>query len=85
MPCSPLGLSMRWSCCPSSRLGSACSGRLGAAGGVLALIKIARYAPALIPLVTTVFRNEGRSLLAALNVMLVLLRDRRHRHVHAGA
>jgi voltage-gated potassium channel len=41
-------------------------------GGVLALIKIARYARA-IPLVTTVFRNEGRSLLAALNVMLVLL------------
>jgi voltage-gated potassium channel len=41
-------------------------------GGVLALIKIARYARA-IPLVMTVFRNEGRSLLAALNVMLVLL------------
>lgn len=41
-------------------------------GGVLALIKVARYARA-IPLVTTVFRNEGRSLLAALNVMLVLL------------
>ena len=41
-------------------------------GGVLALVKVARYARA-IPLVTTVFRNEGRSLLAALNVMLVLL------------
>jgi len=39
---------------------------------VLAVLKIARYAPAL-PLVLTVFRNEGRSLLAALTVMLVLL------------
>jgi voltage-gated potassium channel len=39
---------------------------------VLALVKIARYAPAL-PLVTTVFRNERRPLLAALTVMLVLL------------
>jgi len=41
-------------------------------GAVLALVKISRYARA-IPLVTTVFRNEGRSLLAALTVMLVLL------------
>jgi voltage-gated potassium channel len=41
-------------------------------GAILAVIKIARYARA-IPLVTTVFRNEGRSLLAALTVMLVLL------------
>jgi voltage-gated potassium channel len=41
-------------------------------GAVLALVKIARYAPAL-PLVISVFRNEGRSLLAALTVMLVLL------------
>ncbi len=39
---------------------------------VLAIVKIARYAPAL-TLVTTVLRNEGRSLLAALTVMLVLL------------
>src|SRR5262249_9578478 len=39
---------------------------------VLALVKIARYAPAL-TLVTTVLRNERRSLLAALTVMLVLL------------
>ena len=39
---------------------------------VLAVVKVARYAPAL-PLVLTVFRNEGRSLLAALTVMLVLL------------
>jgi voltage-gated potassium channel len=39
---------------------------------VLSVVKIARYAPAL-PLVMTVFRNEGRSLLAALTVMLVLL------------
>ena len=65
--------SMRWWCCRSS---PAFLGLLGAdwarLGGVLALIKIARYARA-IPLVTTVFRNEGRSLLAALNVMLVLL------------
>ncbi|HEY8014075.1 MAG TPA: hypothetical protein VIE70_09190, partial [Dongiaceae bacterium] len=37
---------------------------------VLAVVKIARYAPAL-TLVTTVMRNEGRSLLAALTVMLV--------------
>jgi len=41
-------------------------------GAVLAVVKIARYARA-IPLVTTVFRNEGRPLLAALTVMLVLL------------
>jgi len=41
-------------------------------GAVLALVKIARYAPAL-PLVISVFRNEGRSLLAALTVMLVLM------------
>ena len=41
-------------------------------GGVIALVKVARYARA-IPLVMTVFRNEGRSLLAALTVMLVLL------------
>lgn len=39
---------------------------------VLAIVKIARYAPAL-TLVTTVLRNEGRSLLAAITVMLVLL------------
>jgi voltage-gated potassium channel len=39
---------------------------------VLAVVKIARYAPAL-TLVTTVLRNEGRSLLAALTVMMVLL------------
>lgn len=39
---------------------------------VLALVKIARYAPAL-TLVTTVLRNERRSLFAALTVMLVLL------------
>jgi voltage-gated potassium channel len=39
---------------------------------ILAVVKIARYAPAL-PLVTTVLRNEGRSLMAALTVMLVLL------------
>jgi voltage-gated potassium channel len=39
---------------------------------VLAVVKIARYAPAL-TLVTTVMRNEGRSLMAALTVMLVLL------------
>jgi voltage-gated potassium channel len=39
---------------------------------VAAVLKIARYAPAL-PLVLTVFRNEARSLLAALTVMLVLL------------
>ena len=39
---------------------------------ILAIVKIARYAPAL-PLVTTVLRNEGRSLMAALTVMLVLL------------
>jgi len=39
---------------------------------VLAVLKIARYAPAL-PLVLTVFRNESRSLFAALTVMLVLL------------
>jgi voltage-gated potassium channel len=41
-------------------------------GAILAVVKIARYARA-IPLVTTVFRNEGRPLLAALTVMLVLL------------
>lgn len=47
---------------------------LGAArlAAILAIVKIARYAPAL-TLVTTVLRNEGRSLLAALTVMLVLL------------
>ena len=39
---------------------------------VVAIVKIARYAPAL-TLVTTVLRNEGRSLLAAITVMLVLL------------
>jgi voltage-gated potassium channel len=39
---------------------------------IVAIVKIARYAPAL-PLVTTVLRNEGRSLMAALTVMLVLL------------
>jgi voltage-gated potassium channel len=39
---------------------------------VLAVLKIARYAPAL-PLVLIVFRNESRSLFAALTVMLVLL------------
>jgi len=39
---------------------------------VLAIVKIARYAPAL-TLVTTVLRNERRSLMAALTVMLVLL------------
>jgi voltage-gated potassium channel len=39
---------------------------------VLAIVKIARYAPAL-TLVTTVLRNEVRSLLAAITVMLVLL------------
>jgi voltage-gated potassium channel len=39
---------------------------------VLAVVKVARYAPAL-TLVTTVLRNEGRSLLAALTVMMVLL------------
>jgi voltage-gated potassium channel len=41
-------------------------------GAILALVKVARYERA-IPLVTSVFRNEGRSLLAALTVMLVLL------------
>jgi voltage-gated potassium channel len=41
-------------------------------GAVVALVKVARYAPAL-PLVGAVFRNEARSLLAALTVMLVLL------------
>jgi len=39
---------------------------------VLAVVKIARYAPAL-SLVTTVLRHEGRSLLAAVTVMVVLL------------
>ena len=51
---------------------------------VLAVVKIARYAPAL-TLVTTVMRNEGRSLLAALTVMLVLLRAHLLRHVSARA
>jgi len=39
---------------------------------LLALLKAARYTTAL-PLVAAVFRNEGRSLLAGLMVMLVLL------------
>jgi voltage-gated potassium channel len=41
-------------------------------GLLLGLLKAGRYAPAL-PLVAAVFRNEGRSLLAGLMVMMVLL------------
>jgi voltage-gated potassium channel len=41
-------------------------------GLLLSLLKAGRYAPAL-PLVAAVFRNEGRSLLAGLMVMMVLL------------
>ncbi len=40
--------------------------------GLLALVKLARYMPGL-SLVVAVFRNESRSLLAALTVLLVLL------------
>ncbi len=42
------------------------------AAGLIAVLKLARYAPGL-PLVATVLRNEWRSLMAALLVVLVLL------------
>jgi voltage-gated potassium channel len=47
-------------------------GILGDLAGLLALVKLARYMPGL-SLVAAVFRNESRSLLAALTVLLVLL------------
>ena len=47
-------------------------GIVGDLAGLLALVKLARYMHGL-PLVAAVFRNEARSLLAALTTLLVLL------------